>query len=824
MDLFAKRLLLLLLIIGGVSFTANAQKIPNDLSNVKVKQLSDSQVKKLSKKLEASGKSESEVKKEAKHRGMSDTQISQLQRRIKSLDEKNVEKGQNGQKADTSNSFGYNRTRDSLRNERMRDSIYGMSLFSGARPQFTPNLNIATPITYTIGRGDQINIDLYGDSEVSHELTVNREGKIDIPYVGSVFVSGMSIQGLRSKLKSRMGNVYKGLQNGRTNIEVNLGEVRSVQVILSGEVRAPGTYTLPALATVYNALYAAGGPTKIGDLREIEVYRDDSLLTTMDVYDFLQTGKLKGNETLKDQDVIKVKPYNKRVKITGQVKREMYFDLKKGETFDDLMDYVGGFTEKAYKSRIEVVRYTDKEKKAIDLLDSQFSQFQPRDGDEFTVSKILDRFENRVQLFGAVFKPGTYELTKDLTLSMLIKKADGLKEDAYTKLGYIDRLKPNLEVERISFNVADVMAGVEDDIKLQREDKVYISSIFDLRDEFKVRIEGEVRNPGVYDYSEGMKIDELIVEAGGFTESASSKRIEVSRRMRGGRVDTTKAADVFHVDLTKNLDYVNGDSVELKPFDQVVIRPEPGYESQKNVRIEGEVKYPGIYTIESHDERVSDIVKRAGGLNSRAYAKGASLKREGHMKAPGNFEKKSESERFKEEQEEAEDSLSQQRVQKMQGSLQPGDSTQTRSKIANNYVGVHLEKVLENPESADNIFLEDGDVLYVPRELQTVKVSGEVLSPVTTVFRKGQNFKEYISNAGGFTKQSIKRKAYIIYPDGSTKAASSFLGIKSYPKVEPGSEIFVPKRQPREPLSTRAIIGLGTSLASLAAMITAIFR
>lgn len=823
MKLVYKLSLCFVLFIGiiGSSFA----QVPNDLSKVQIEQLSDEQVIAVMKKVKSSGASDAQIEQEARKRGMSNSQIALLKRRMANLSNKESTGDEHrlDSSSDVSASQGVNEAYVAKEEpDDNRSKIYGMSLFSRATPQFTPNLNMATPISYVIGVGDQIDVLVYGDSEANHSLRVNKEGRIQVPYVGTLAVSGMTLEALKARLTSEFSKVYTGIRSGNTKVDINLGEVRSIQVVITGEVMRPGTYSMPSVATAYNALYNAGGPTALGNLREIKVFRNGTLLSVLDVYEFMQTGKLSGNVTLQDQDVLQIVPYTKRVHVSGEVKRELYFDLKEGETFNDILAYAGGFTDKAYKGRLQVVRLTDKERKVVDVLDSQFNQFEPKNGDRFTIFKIVDRYENRVEVFGAVYKPGMYELTSGLTLSMLLEKAEGLKEDAFLKLGYIDRLKPNLEVERISFNIAKVLAGLEEDIELHREDKIYIASIFDLRDTYQVRILGEVRSPGTYDFSEGMQIDELIFEAGGFTDAASSTRIEVSRRIlnkEGGEGQLT--AETFFVDLTKDLEYLD-QPIALQPFDLVIVRSDTGYETQKNVRIEGEVMYPGIYTIRFKEERVSDLVERAGGLTNAAYAKGASLRRGANLGGPSSFYRESEAEKFKERQEDIADAEQRQRVLEVQTDLSGGGTAPSRH--ANRYVGIQLEKVLENADVADNIFLEDGDVLFIPKELQTIKVDGEVLSPVTTLYRPNRKFKYYLGNAGGFTEKSLKRRSYVVYANGATARTKSFLGFKSYPNIEPGAEIYVPEKKERQPLSAQAWIGLGTSMASLAAIIFGILK
>lgn len=823
MKLVYKLSLCLMLFFGVVA--ASYAQVPNDLSKVRIEQLSDEQVLAVMQKLKSSGASDAQIEQEAIKRGMTNNQITLLKRRIASLNNKESteEERRLDNSSDTSEVQGINDTyviKEDPNDE--RSDIYGMSLFSRATPQFTPNLNMATPISYVIGVGDQLDVLVYGDSEASHSLRVNKEGRIQVPYVGTIAVSGMTMETLKAKLTSEFSKVYTGIRSGSTKVDINLGEVRSIQVIITGEVMRPGTYSMPSVATAYNALYNAGGPTALGNLRDIKVFRNGTLLSELDVYEFMQTGKLTGNVTLQDQDVVQVTPYSKRVHVSGEIKRELYFDLKEGETFNDILAYAGGFSNNAYKGRVKVERITDRERKIVDLLESQFNQFEPKNGDSFTVSEIVDRYENRIELIGAVYKPGVYELTPGLTLSMLLEKAEGLKEDAFLNLAYIDRLKPNLEVERISFNISKVLAGLEEDIKLLREDRVYITSIFELRDNYQVRILGEVRSPGTYEFAEGMQIDELISEAGGFTDAASSTRIEVSRRiLNKDRSDGSLSAETFLVDLTRDLEYL-GQPIKLEPFDLIIVRSDAGYETQKNVRIEGEVKYPGIYTIRFKEERISDLVERAGGITKYSYAKGASLQRGASLEESDSFYKQSEAEKFKEKQEDVVKDDVEQRVQEVQEDL--SDTKTVLSRQANKYVGIQLDRILKNTDAIDNIFLEDGDVLFIPKQLQTIKVDGEVLSPVTTLYRPNKNFRYYLGNAGGFTEKSLKRRSYVVYANGSTARTKSFLGIKSYPSIEPGAEIYIPAKREREPLSAQAWIGLGTSMASLAAIIFGILK
>lgn len=856
---FYKRILPLLLFIGiftcAVPYTALAQD-SKDLSQVKVDELSDAQIEKFMQEVRASGMSDDQLEQIASARGMKSEEIEKLRERVEELKENEKEKGESDKKdrdkdrrESEEQQYGLQQRQmdtvalnDQILSElfkNLRKRIFGHELFYNSNPGFSPNIDAATPANYVIGTEDEILIDLYGNSEASYEIQVNRSGKINIPNVGMVTVAGMTIDQARSRIKNKMQAIYTSIASGQTQVEVSIGEIRNIQVILAGEVTQPGSYNLPSVATVFNALYSAGGPTEKGSLRNVKVFREGKEVADLDVYRFLIYGQLDGNITLRNQDVILVSSAENRVRVEGEVNRPMYFDARDGDTFSDLLKYAGGFTNDAYTKRISVERLTDRERQVEDLYKDQFDYFLIRRGDHFTIGKTLERYENRVQIEGAVFNPGTFEHSQGLSLSMLIKKAEGVTEDAYMKLGYINRQKENLETERINFNVAEVLAGTQPDIQLRKEDVVHISSIFDLRDEYVVEIQGEVRNPGEYDYREGATVGDLIMEAGGLRESAARDKIEISRRVTNSDPQDNSAAtaEIFLVDLRDGL-MAKDNSVELMPFDFITVRSKTGYETQKNIRVEGEVLYPGIYTIQSKDERISDIIKRAGGLTSYAYARGGSLKRVGILSSEDGEaldsiaeEKLTESEKFILKQRRERDEEHQQEIQdlvnqKNQNSdIEAEEASRSLSQsIQNNYVGVRIDKILENAEYTDNILVEGGDVIYIPKRLQTVRVSGEVLSPVNTVYRNGANFKEYISQAGGFSQEAMKRRSYIVYANGSARSTKTFLGIKSYPKVEPGAEIFVPQRPERNRLSPQAWVGLGTGFASLAAIIVSIFR
>lgn len=814
---------------GGTVFaqSINAQ----DLSTVRVDELSDAQILSYMRQAQASGLSEDEMEQLAIQRGMPHAEIVKLRARIQSLSgQEDAEYGSVDTRrpatrvlADTVD-VREQQPDDSTseRTDSLRERIFGASLFQSSNPAFETNLRIATPKNYVIGPGDQLLIDIFGQSEASHTLNVTPDGTINIPYVGVVPVSGMTIEQATSRIRTQLAQVYGALRGGGTEVAVTLGNIRSISVVITGEVMRPGTYTLPSLASVFNALYQSGGPTVNGSFRNVSVVRDGGVVAVMDIYDIMMNGTFSENIRLQDQDVIMVPPYENRIEMVGEVKREAIFELKERETFADLLRYAGGFTEQAYRARVKVTRTTDRERRIEDVLSSQFGHFVPASGDKFHVDRILDRFENRVTIEGAVFRPGDYELTPGLTLSMLIKKADGVKEEAFLNRGAIVRLQDDLQTERISFNVASILAGTVPDVELRREDVVHIYSVFDLREVRTVDIEGEVQRPGRFSYADGMTLNDVIVEAGGFRESASPMRIEVSRRVRD--VDphsrSSYVAEVFQVDLDLTLSGSDAD-FPLMPYDEIVVRTALGYETQKTVRIEGEVLYPGTYAITSKDERISDLVKRAGGFTAYAYVEGASLQR-----GVARLDRVGETavEQAERESRIDEEISRMQTLQNLQSGANAVGAVNFERYLNNNFVGINLKRIVDNPGKRGDLILEHGDVVTVPKELQTVKVSGEVLAPSIAVYAPAKGFRQYISQAGGFSQRALRKSSYVLYANGSVKSTSRFLFFNSYPAIEPGAEIFVPQKPMRDPISPQQWLGMTTGVASLAAIILTIFR
>jgi protein involved in polysaccharide export with SLBB domain len=796
-----------------------------DFSNVKVDEMSDAQVRAFLRQVEASGLGEEQLEQIAVSRGMSAGEVSKLRQRVerikrqeeaapkrkqesggRTVNRPESEKEPRSERDETSD-----KPSASEEQQRLRARIFGASLFANSNLTFEPNLRLATPVDYQIGPDDEILIDIYGYSEASYQLRVSPEGTINIPMVGIVPVSGATIEQASSRIRSRLSKIYPGINTGSTSVSISLGNIRSIRVVLTGDVVKPGTYTLPSVATVFNALYASGGPTENGSFRTIQVIRGGSIVAVLDVYDFLLYGSLKNNVRLQDQDVIRIPTYRNRVEVSGEVKREGIFEMMSGESLADLLRFAGDFNEQAYRARIKVLKNTETERKIEDVTAGQFNSYQPSSGDRFFVEEILNRFQNRVRVNGAVFRPGEYELTEGLTLSQLIRKAEGLKEDAFANRGYITRIKNDLTTEIISFNTTEIIDGTSADVSLKREDIITIPSIFELKEEYRLSIDGEVRNPGMFAYAENTTLEELIIKAGGLKESAMPKRVEVARRVKNGNplTDTSITAQVFYVDIDR--DMKKASAFVLKPFDIVSVRPAPGYQVQKQVRIEGEVLYPGNYTITNKDERISDLIKRAGGLTVFAYEEGASLKRTGRKLTQSDVEQ----EQYKLQQFQA--------LQKVNNDS--ADVNLTDVSIRNDYVGINLPRILRHPKANYDLILEDGDVLNIPKELQTVKVSGEVLSPSSVLYSGSKGFRRYIRESGGFSPKALKKRAYIIYANGGVASTRKFLLFNQFPSVKPGAEIFVPQKEDRKSrLSTSEIVAISTGLATIATLIFTILR
>lgn len=674
--------------------------------------------------------------------------------------------------------------------EAIRRRVFGYDIFNKIKFDPTPALNIPTPSNYVLGPNDQLLIDLYGFSQTNFKPVVSPDGYITLERAGLVYVSGLTVEQAKEKIVSQLSKVYLGLKsfNGypaNTFCNISLGNIRSIKVTILGEVVAPGTYTLPSLSTAMNALYACGGPNEIGTYRKIEIIRNNRVAAVLDLYDLLMNGTAKFNILLHDQDIIQVGPFVSRVAIQGQTKRNGLFELINGEKLDQAIHYAGGFNQYAYTQLLKIHRNTPRERKILEVGEKDLKTFGISSGDSIVIERVLPRYENMVTIEGAIFRPGEYSLDTNPSLVQLIKSAEGLKGDALKGRITILRTREDLNTELISVNLNDIYTGKTTDIPLKREDVIVIPSIYDLTEVSYVRIQGAINNPDAQagievPFARNMSIEDLIVKVGGLSESASLSRIEVVRRKRN--VDPTAAnaqiSDRFNFEVSPDLKVNTGSkSFFLEPYDEVFVRTSPNYVKQTFVEIQGEVFYPSIYGISSKDEKISDIIKRAGGITPQAYLEGATLIRKIQL-SPTEIEQRRR----------AINEIA--NSQKANQAIEIEDIDETKSES----IGINLNKILENPTGFEDMILQDGDVIRIPKRLETVRIQGEVLYPTTIKYFESGKFLNYISKSGGFTKRSLKSKSYVLYANGSVDRTRRFVFFNVYPKVAPGSEIIVPQR------------------------------
>lgn len=676
--------------------------------------------------------------------------------------------------------------------------VFGRDIFNNKLLSFEPNMNIATPQNYVLGPGDQVIVDIYGASQKSEQLTVSPDGDITVPGYGPIHVAGLSVASAQGKIRSTLGSRYAS-----STLKLSLGQTRSLMVNVMGEVKAPGTYTLSAFATVFHALYMAGGINDLGTLRNIKVYRGGKLVTVVDVYEYILNGRLAGNIRLQENDVIVVGPYDCLVGIQGNVKRPMFYEMRPNESVSQIVKYAGGFTGDAYTKAVRLVRKSGERYSVHTVEEFDMSSFKLTDGDAITVDGMINRYENMVEVKGAVFRAGQFELGKQITtVRSLIEAAGGLTEDAFTARSVLYRLRDDRTLETHPLDIAGIMAGTVADVPLQNEDVLFIATQSERIAERTLTITGEVMSPGTFEFAENTTIEDLIIMAGGLTDQASLAKVDVSRRIRDPRA-TAKTKDIsktYTFELKDGLVMDGGSGFLLEPFDIVHVRRSPAYSTARNITVTGEVNYEGAFTLPTKNLRLSDAVQMAGGVTADAYARGARLLRQ-----------MSEEERVRQQATlNALRSILSERGDSIDyGSLQLGD-TYT--------VGIQLDKALEQPGGDFDIVLREGDQLFVPEYNATVKISGDVFFPNTVSFTSGKNYKYYVDQAGGFGNRAKKSKTFIVYQNGTIGVASKGA------KPEPGCEIIVPSKKRRNPLNLAGLVSVGTSLASLAAMVVAITK
>ena len=783
----------------------------------------------------------------------------------------------------------------------LRRKIFGFNIFSNKIGAFEPNLKIATPKSYILGPDDELIIDINGYSEDHYNLTVNADGYIKINRIGNVYVAGLTIEEAKQRIISKLSQIFIGLKRegsgpSKTNLyaSLSLGNIRTISVLVQGEVMFPGTYSVSSLSRVMNVLYLAGGPNEKGTFREIQVIRNKKVFAKVDLYDFLTSGIQKNDITLQDQDVVKVGVYKKRIEVRGKVKRPAIFELKENENLKTVLDeFSGGFSEDAFKDLVKITRYTNRDRKLIDLSADFFTSFFPVSGDLIQIESIDEnRFDNKVTIIGEVFRPGDFSLDSNPTLLKLIERSGGVRENAFLDRIVIQRINADLSLSNLSVNYKDIVSGKSPDVKLAREDQINVFSILDLRENYTVTIHGEINlksikkasdnsyetlkqdnntsklgsnqgNTGksnsyndhnqnsdisnlkdengekiisseitdeiksndvgnslinrqvklTLPYVDKMTVEDLILKAGGLRESAATGYVEIVRRKKNIGLDNpdlinSKIAEIIKFGISNNLQLDNTASkFQLAPFDEVFIRTSPNYELQQFITVQGQVVFPGVYGLEKKDERLSEIIKRVGGLNPQAYPQGARLIRKNQITD-------SEKSRKLEQLNDIQDSFTGAVIQNKEQFIKELET-----------IGINLNKALENPGGEEDLFVLEGDILVIPKEPQTVKVTGEVLYPNSVKFISGNTFKDFINEAGGFTTTSARKKSYVIYSNGSVKSAKSFLFINHYPNIERGSEIIVPKEVKTSSSGQQiaSIVGIFTgTLTSLIGIITLI--
>lgn len=691
------------------------------------------------------------------------------------------------------------------REKKKKIKVFGRDIFNNKELTFEPDMNIATPQSYRLGPGDAVFIDIYGASQKTIESTISPDGSVTIEGFGPVQIGGLTVEQANSKLRSTLGARYSS-----SKIRLTVGQTRTIMVNVMGEVENPGTYTLPAFATVFHALYMAGGTNDLGTLRNIKVYRNNRLVSSVDIYDYILNGKLTGNVRLADNDVISVGTYDCLVNITGKVKRPMYYEMKKNESVSTLLKYAGGFTGDAYKKSVRLVRKTGREYSVYNIDEFDMSAFHLADADSVSVDSILPRYSNMVEIKGAVFRPGMYQVGGNInSVRSLIEHADGLREEAFTARAVMHRMKPDRTLEVVPVDVEGILSGRVPDIPIQNNDVLFIPTKQEMMEEQTITIHGEVFYPGVYKYADNETLEDFVLQAGGLKQTASTVKVDVARRMVNPQALTTDTiiARTYTFALKDGFVVDGEPGFKLMPFDEVYVRKSPGFYKQQNVTVEGEVMFGGVYTLSKKNQRLSDLIRSAGGVNDRAYVAGARLER----KMDENERKRYEVV-FRMAQEEAA-RLELEAAGAGKTINMDDKEMEKKFEIPETYsVGIELDKALAEPGGDADIVLREGDKLVVPQYTATVKINGEVMYPNTVGYQKGKKAKYYINQAGGFSNRAKKSQAFIIYMNGMVAKVSEGA------KPQPGCEIFVPQKK----VNTMTIaekMSMGTSIASIATMI-----
>lgn len=797
-------ILFLLLFMSVCVVTLPAQQMPaglnsTDLSTVRAADLTDQQLRGFLTQAQAQGVTVDQALQLAITRGLRASEAQQIRSRLAGLrDEVAIYEARDFRGRYSQNGFMMSDSllADTISVDSLRKvAVFGAELFRRRQVDFTPSMNIPTPKNYQLGADDELVVTIWGDRTDQLNLTVSPEGTVTLQNRGPVYVNGLTIEEARTRLLGQLSQLYGGLRPASgeptTYAEISLGRVRTITVTVTGEVRVPGTYSISSLSTVFNALYSAGGPNDIGSYRTIRVVRENQVVTEFDLYDFLLRGDQTHNIRLRDQDVIQISPYASRVTIDGLILRPALYELRLTNTLKELLDMSGGFAQGAYTRQVRIYRYTETQRRIVTVPQELYHDVTMVNGDSIHIEKVMDRFENLVNITGAVWREGDYELKDGMTLSQLIAEADGLRPDAFKSRGMINRIRADMSLEQLSFDVEQVVMNPDrHDILLQREDEVIIQGMQDLRDEAVVEIQGSVREEGIFVWYENMTLQDLILKANGFTDYAEMSRVEVSRRSKDF-IETGKLVDTYRFDLDKDLKlHEDHTTFVLQPYDYVHVFRRPDFQVQQYITLEGEVVFPGRYAITSRNERISDVIARAGGLTQEAFIDGARITRQrtviDRAQVDYNFLEN--------------DTAGLVNVR--------ADST-TR-------IGINLQAALRNPASRENIYVREGDVLRIPKVTQTVRVSGGVMQDVEVRYVPGASQNYYINHAGGLNTRAYKRRSYVIYANGEIDRTRRILGLAyNKPDIKPGAEIVIPVKPESQRMTTQEIVSVSSMVVSM---------
>lgn len=788
-------------------------------------QMSDQQIISYVKNAKDAGKSDEQLGRELFARGVSREQLEQLKQRYEkkqytqaqSNSNNNIESN-NSRLRDPNNILSQSNSlydyilndtiplneSDSLQDKNLK-KIFGHNIFKNKELSFEPNENMATPVDYRLGPGDEVIIDIWGNNETTIRQIISPDGQIIVSQVGPIYLAGLTISQANEAVKQTLSSIYSGITSDspQTQVSITLGKIRSIQINVMGEVEVPGTYRLSSFSTVFNALYRAGGVSSIGSLRDIKVMRAGTKVGTVDVYDYILNGKINNDIRLQEGDVIVVPPYSMLVNIEGNIKRPMFYEMKQGETMESIIDYAGGFTGDAYKDEVKLFRRNGRENRIFSVTSANYPGWQLADGDSISVSPILDRFSNRVEIQGAVYRPGMFELGNGIsTVKDLIERANGLTGDAFTGRAVLTREKEDMTNEVLSVDLAGIINGTSPDIPLRREDILVISSKKEILAQGAISVYGEVTNPGIIPFAENTSIEDIILKAGGLLDGASTVRIDVSRRIKDPKSITPseKISEVFTFALKDGFLVDGNPSFTLEPYDIVEVRRSPGYQIQRRVEIAGEAVFTGGYTLTKKNERISDLVRRAGGVTKDAYVRGGRLIRK------MNDEEKA-----------------QQESAVRMAMMNAGADSLSLNKIqlAESYVvGIELDKALAKPGSGYDIVLREGDYLYIPEFTSTIKITGEVQFPNTVAYVPGKKLSHYIEQAGGYSRLAKKSSVYIVHMNGTVSRVKRMRKVE----IEPGCQIIVPSKKERRPLSIAEFMSISSSAASLGTMAATLYN